>query len=181
MVIIAYEGKSDGEFFNTLLDEYDLDKNQVTYYDFEGKDNLFNINHKHYDEIETNYLSKVYNILLVVDADNEKDPNPNRGYDASEKALKTLITDLDFKDTSIDYFIMCDENNEGNLESFLLSVLDDKQKECIKNFRKCYKHELTDKWAYNSFYKQKKEPFDFEHPHFNELKQKLKTLFEGTK
>ena len=139
MVIIAYEGKSDGEFFDTLLDEYTLDTNQVTYYDFEGKDNLFNTSHAHYDEIEKKYLNIVTHILFVVDADNDKDPNPNRGYDASEQALKALITDLNFEDTSIDYFIMCDENNEGNLESFLLSVLDDKQKECIKNFRECYK------------------------------------------
>ena len=180
MVIIAYEGKSDGEFFNTLLDEYHLDKNEVVYYDFKGKDNLFNFNHEHYNEIEKKYLSKVYKILLVVDADNKKDPNPNRGYGASEKALKKLIKDLDFEDVSIDYFIMCDDSKEGNLESFLLSVLDDEQKECIDKFRECYKYKLTDKWAYNSFYKQKKEPFDFSHKNFNELKTKLKNLFEGT-
>ncbi len=177
MVIIAYEGKSDGEFFNTLLDKYGLDKNQVTYYDFKGKDNLFNINHQHYNEIEGD-VSIIEKILLVVDADNEKDPNPNRGYDASEKALKTLIDDLAFEDVSMDYFIMCDENREGNLESFLLSILDDKQKECIDNFRECYKYELSDKWAYNTFYKQKKEPFDFNHKNFKILKAKLENLYE---
>jgi len=180
MVIIAYEGKSDGEFFNTLLDEYHLDKNEVVYYDFKGKDNLFNINHKHYNEIEKKYLSKVYKILLVVDADNEKDSNPNRGYDASKKALKKLIEDLSFEDVSMDYYIMCDENREGYLESFLLSVLDEKQKECISNFKSCFKYELTDKWVYNSFYKHNNYPFDFSHENFNELKQKLKNLFEGT-
>ena len=178
MVIIAYEGKSDGKFFDTLLDEYNLDKNEVLYYDFGGKDNLFDIAHKHYDEIERKYLSKVYKILLVVDADNEKDPNPNRGYDASKKALKTLIDDLAFEDVSMDYFIMCDENKEGNLESFLLSILDDKQKKCIDNFRECYRYELSDKWAYNTFYKQKKEPFDFNHKNFNILKAKLINLYE---
>ncbi|VAY88129.1 hypothetical protein MNB_ARC-1_1309 [hydrothermal vent metagenome] len=180
MVIIAYEGKSDGDFFNTLLDEYNLNKNEVIYYNFQGKDNLFNINHEHYNEIETTYLSKVYKILLVVDADNKEDSNPNRGYEASEKALKKLITDLSFDNVDIDYYIMCDDNKEGNLESFLLSVLDDEQITCIEDFRKCYKYELSDKWAYNTFYKQKKELFNFEHKNFNELKQKLKTLFEGT-
>ena len=179
MVIIAYEGKSDGEFFDTLLDEYNLDKNAVTYYDFTGKDNLFNISHQHYKEIEEKYINIVNKILLVVDADNKTDPNPNRGYDASEKALKKLIEDLSFEDISIDYYIMCDENKEGNLESFLLSVLDEEQKECIRRFRECYKYELTDKWAYNTFYKQKKYPFDFSHPNFNELKEKLQNLFEG--
>jgi len=177
MVIIAYEGKSDGEFFDTLLDEYSLKKNEVLYYDFKGKDNLFDISHQHYDEIENNYLSKVNKILLVVDADNDKDPNPNRGYIASEKKLKEIIEDLNFN-IPIDYYIMCDKNKEGNLESFLLSILDNEQIECIHKFRKCYKYELTDKWAYNTFYKQKKEPFDFQHPNFNELKDKLINLFK---
>jgi len=178
MVIIAYEGKSDGEFFDTLLSEYNLPFNEVIYYDFEGKDNLFNIGHDYYDEIEKTHLSKIEKILLVVDADNEKDPNPNRGYGASEKALKKLIKDLSFEDVFIDYYIMCDNKKEGNLESFLLSVLDDEQIKCIKNFRECYKYELSDKWAYNTFYKQKKEPYNFEHENFNNLKQKLKNLFK---
>ena len=181
MVIIAYEGKSDGEFFNTLLDEYNLNKNEVIYYDFKGKDNLFNMNHEHYNEIEKKYLSKVYKILLVVDADNKKDLNPNRGYIPSEKALKQLIDDLGFEDVFIDYYIMCDEKKEGYLESFLLSVLDDEQKECIKNFKSCFAYKLTDKWVYNSFYKHNEHPFDFGHQNFNNLKQKLKNLFEEEK
>ncbi|MCB4747324.1 MAG: hypothetical protein LGB54_01825 [Sulfurovum sp.] len=178
MVIIAFEGKSDGEFFNSLLDEYGLDKTRVTYYNFRGKDNIFNIGHEYYDEIEKKYLSKLEKILFVVDADNDKDPNPNRGFEASKKALKQLIDDLGFDEVSIDYYIMCDEKREGNLESFLLSILDDEQKECIDNFKECYKYELTDKWAYNTFYKQKKEPFDFNHQNFDKLREKLEKLYE---
>jgi hypothetical protein len=178
MVIIAYEGKSDGEFFDTLLDEYELDKNQILYYEFKGKDNLFNIKHKHYNEIEKKYLNKVSHILLVVDADNKKDPNPNRGYDTSKKALAKLIEDLSFEDVSMDYYIMCDENKEGYLESFLLSVLDDKQKKCIEKFKGCFEYELTDKWVYNSFYKHNKYPFDFKHPNFKNLKEKLEKMYE---
>ena len=81
-------------------------------------------------------------------------------------------------DVSVDYYIMCDEKKEGHLESFLLSVLEDEQKECIESFRDCYKYELTDKWAYNEFYKQKKYPFDFSHDNFKELKTKLTNLFK---
>jgi hypothetical protein len=178
MVAILFEGKSDNEFFDSLLDEYRLDKNQVVFKNFKGKDNLFNISHKHYNSIETDiHAGKIDSVLLVVDADNENDPNPDRGYDASEKKLKEVIDNLGF-DVPMDYYIMCDENKEGNLESFLLSVLDDKQKKCIDNFRECYKYELTDKWAYNTFYKQKKYPFDFQHQNFNELKTKLQNLFK---
>ncbi len=178
MVIIAYEGKSDGEFFDLILNEYSLPSDEVVYYDFEGKDNLFNISHDYYDEIEKKHLNKVQKILLVVDADNPKDPNPNRGYDASKKALEHLIANLHFEDVPIDYYIMCDEKKEGNLESFLLSVLDDEQRECVQSFRKCYKYELSDKWAYNTFYKQKKEPYNFDYPNFNTLKEKLQNLFK---
>jgi len=179
MVIIGYEGQSDGEFFDTLLDTYELDKNNVIYYEFKGKDNLFKISHLNYDEIEED-LAKIDRILLVVDADNKKDPNPNRGYEASEKKLKEIIENLEF-DVPVDYYIMCDEEREGNLESFLLSILDDEQKECIKKFRDCYKYELTDKWAYSTFYKDKKYPFDYSHPNFDELKQKLTNLFKEQK
>ena len=105
-------------------------------------------------------LPKIQKILLVVDADNNKDSNPNRGYEPSEKALKNLIKDLDFDDVLIDYHIMCDENQEGYLESFLLSVLDDTQKKCIQEFKTCFEYDLTDKWVYHSFYKHNKHPFN---------------------
>lgn len=174
MVIIAYEGKTDEEFLNSLLDAYQLPK--VTYYNFEGKDNILNISHSYYDEIESN-IKKIEKILIIVDADNKKDPNPNRGYEASEKALCQLIEDLGF-DVSIEYHIMCNDNKEGHLESFLLSVLDDEQKKCFEKFKECYQYELSDKFVYNTFYKQMQHPFDYNHPNFNELKQKLQNLFE---
>ena len=47
----------------------------------------------------------------------------------------------------------------------------------FRNLREQY--ELTDKWAYNTFYKQKKHPFDFHHTNFDELKQKLQNLFHS--
>jgi hypothetical protein len=34
--------------------------------------------------------------------------------------------------------------------------------------------------VFNTFYKQKQHPFDYEHPNFNALKTKLNNLFEGT-
>jgi hypothetical protein len=182
MVAILFEGKSDKEFFHSLLDEchldnYQIDKTQVVFKNFEGKDNLFNISHTHYNNIETDIAAgKIEKILLIVDADNETDPNPNRGYEASEKKLQEIIDNLGF-DIPMDYHIMCDTNQKGNLESFLLSVLEDNQKECIQKFRDCYKYELTDKWVYNTFYKQKKYQFYYKHSNFTPLKQKLYDLF----
>ena len=181
MVAILFEGKSDGKFFDDILNVYNLPTNEVIYYNFEGKDNLFNIGHRYYDEIEKDIeIGRVEKLFIVVDADNPKDPSPNRGYKVTEDKLKETIKDLDF-DIFIDYYIMCDENKEGYLESFLLSVLDEKQKKCIEDFKNCFKYELTDKWIYNSFYKHNRYPFNFEHPNFNKLKQKLKNIFKEQK
>ena len=171
MVAIIHEGKTDREFFTTLLDSYALpsSESELRYYNFEGIDNIFKLDHDYYNEIEAdNIISK---ILIVIDADNK--------YKEHEKKLKTLIEDLSFDSIDIDYFIMADEYQQGNLESFLLSVLDDEQKKCIKEFRKCYKYDLSDKWAYGTFYKHKKHPFDFKHKYFNDLKEKLFKLFEA--
>jgi hypothetical protein len=171
MVGIIHEGKTDREFFTALLEAYSLPntQNDIKYYNFEGVDNIFKISHKYYDEIEKdNILSS---ILIVIDADEK--------YDEYDAKLNKLIEDLSFDSIEVDYYIMCDDDKTGNLESFLLSILDDEQKLCIKQFRECYKYDLSDKWAYKTFYKHKKHPFDFNHPNFNELKQKLQTLFEG--
>lgn len=178
MVAILFEGISDETFFNSILDEYKLPKNEIVFLKFEGKDNIFKLSHKNYTDLETDIsVSRITKAIIVVDADNEKDTNPNRGFEASKNKIEEIINDLNFP-IFIDYYIMCDENKEGNLESFLLSVLEDEQKECISKFRYCYKYELSDKWAYNTFYKQKKEPFNFQHENFKLLKEKLENLFK---
>ena len=54
MVGILHEGKTDKEFFTTLLEIYDLPNRQIDikYYNFEGIDNIFKVSHEYYDEIE---------------------------------------------------------------------------------------------------------------------------------
>lgn len=176
MVAIAFEGKSDKELLDSILEAYNLPRDNTLYFEFMGKDNIFNIAHAHYNEIEES-LKKIDKMLIIVDADNDKDPNPNRGYIASKKALLTLIENLEFN-IPIDFYIMCDENKQGNLESFLLSILDNEQKECFKTFIECYQYDLSDKKIYNIFYKDMKHPFDFDHQNFDILKSKLQWLFE---
>ncbi len=177
MVAILFEGKTDKNFLDSILKNYNLPKDKVIYYNFDGKDNIFNIGIYNYDELEKNInVELITKMLIVVDADNPKDPNPNRGYNATERKLQEIIEDLGF-DIPIDYYIMCDENQEGYLESFLLSVVDDEQKECIETFKSCFKYNLSDKWVYNSFYKHNKYPFDFNHENFDILKKKLEELF----
>jgi len=171
MVALIHEGKTDKEFFNNLLQSYNLPllEDKIKYINFEGINNIFQVGNSNYDEIENEIkIGKISKMLIVVDADFK--------YEEHLKKLKETIENLAF-DIPIDFYIMCDDNKEGNLESFLLSVLDDKQKECIKIFKNCYKYELTDKWTYNTFYRHKKYPFDFSHQNFDELKEKLTNLF----
>ena len=172
MVAILYEGKTDKTFFDNLLASYDLPNTEEArkYFDFQGVDNIFRLSHQHYDTLEEEIsVGKISKVLIVVDADNQ--------YDEREKKLKILIGDLDLG-VSVDYFIMCDENHMGNLESFLLSSLDDEQKECLKTFLDCYEYDFTDKHIYNIFYKDKKHPFDFNTSAFSGLKSKLEELFD---
>jgi len=177
MVVIVTEGKSDIEFFEEFLKELDISRERYEFKNFEGKDNIFKLNYSIYNEIEKE-LDIIDKLLIVVDADDSKDSSPIRGYKATEDQLKELITNLDFK-IDIDYFIFHNGDKEsGYLESYLLSVLDDEQKVCIEEFKKCYRYNLSDKFVFNTFYKQKKYPFDFSHQNFNELKEKLINLFE---
>lgn len=177
MVAILFEGRADHEFLKSLLETYTLPIKNVSFQEFEGKDNIFNVAHKNYAYLEQEIKAgKIDKILIVMDADNDKDPNPYRGFDASKAKIEETIDNLGFT-IPVDYYMMCDENKEGNLESFLLSVLDDEQKKCIESFRNCFQYELTDKWVYYSFYKHNKHPFDFSHPNFDDLKSKLTNLF----
>jgi len=177
MVTFIVEGDSDKDFFIDFLTELGITKDRYKIKIFNGKDNIFKLSCPLYDEIE-NELDIINKIFIAVDADDPKDKSPIRGYEETQKHLNNLIKDLEF-DVFIDYFIFSDKDkNRGFLETFLLSVIEDEQKECIDNFRECYKYELSDKWVYNTFYKQKKYPFDFSHPNFDELKQKLINLFE---
>ena len=177
MVVVATEGKSDIEFFEEFLKELDISRERYEFKNFEGKDNIFDLNNSIYNEIEDE-LDIIDKLLIAVDADDPKDSSPIRGYKITEDKLKELIANLDFK-IDIDYFIFSNyDKGSGYLESYLLSVLDDEQQECIEKFKKCYRYDLSDKFVFNTFYKQKKYPFDFSHPNFDELKQKLINLFE---
>jgi len=179
MVVFIVEGPTDKTFFEDFLQEMDIPKSNYSFKIFEGKDNIFNLNHALYDEIEKE-LDIIDKLFIAVDADDPKDICPTRGFQETETKLNTLIDDLGFN-IPTDYFIFSDENKQkGYLESFLLSVLDQEQKKCLENFRKCFfSNTLSDKWVYNSFYKQQKYPFDFHHPNFNTLRTKLQNVFEG--
>ena len=182
MVTIIVEGKTDEDFILDFIEKQfpNILRDKFNIKIFDGKDNIFKLNHDFYDEIEEEVKKgKIEKILILIDADDPKDNCPIRGYENSEKELQELIDNLDFN-IEIDYYIFSDESkNNGYLETFLLSVLDTEQKDCIKAFRGCFKYNLSDKFVFNTFYKQKQYPFDYSHQNFGELKGKLRDLFDG--
>jgi hypothetical protein len=182
MVTIIVEGKTDSEFLIDFINQHfpNILREKYSIKIFEGKDKIFQLNYHIYDEIEELVKNDIIEkILICVDADDPKDDCPVRGYRETEQKLNELIEELDFN-IGIDYFIFSDEENKsGYLESFLLSILDEEQKNCIKNFRECFRYDLKDKFVFNTFYKQNSYSFDYSHQNFYELKQKLINLFEG--
>ena len=180
MVGIIVEGKTDEEFLEDFLAHLGFARDSYNIIAFGGKDNIFQLSHNQYDRLEKEIsVKKIKALLVTCDADDPRDPSPIRGYEETQNHLHSLIENLNFQ-IPIKTHIFCDDNHLGYLESFLLSILDDGQKECIADFKECYQYDLTDKWIFNSFYKQKEHPFDYDHSRFDELKEKIQSLFEGT-
>jgi len=176
MVAILHEGKSiDKSFFQLLIDDLGLEKSKISFYGMGNKSNFFKSDHMQYEdlllEIKTEKISKV---LFIIDAD--------ESFENTQKHLEEIIKGLEITAIS-NYFIACDpETKCGYLETLILSSLSEEQKKCINDFLQCsdFKSKAHDKSIFNTIYKNAypNAPFDFSHKNFDELKAKLKNLFE---
>ena len=192
-VSILHEGKSiDKSFFKLLyahlgVDEFEL-KERVNFVGMGSKSNFFKLDNQTYkllkSEIEREVVEKV---LFIVDSD-YKGNKKYDGYEDTLSEIEMIQEELDIKGIS-DTFIAYDinsKNREGYLESLILSTLSKEQDDCINSFlEKCpeFRGKESHKSIFNVIYKNAypKAPYNFEHPHFEELKQKLTDLFKGTK
>jgi hypothetical protein len=93
-----------------------------------------------------------------------------------------IISDLNLTSCADIYITWDPKNKEGYLESFILSTIPPEHKICIENFLSCsdFKSKENHKSILNQIYNiaYPNTPFDLSHKHFNELKQKLKKLFD---
>ncbi len=182
MVSVVVEGKRDVKFFNNYICNYlGYAKDRYQIIKTDGKSILLDKDYRKYsnlkDDIKT---SRVKKVLFIIDSDNAKDNPDIGGYENSITKIKELITALELKQYS-DYFIACDmKNGKGNIEDLVISTLDDEIGKCIKTFSDCSDLENDDGkrllGIYNYGYPEK--PYDFTHKNFDELKEKLKNLFE---
>ncbi len=189
-IAIVHEGNSkkthDNELLKLLLNEIGLDDKKVRFIGMKSKSNFFKLEYDDYRklkiDIENELLSKV---LFVVDADYEENDSKYGGYQNTKVELERIIQELGLKEYS-DIYITCDPNEQcGYLESLILSSIPQIQKECIETFLECsdFKSKENHKAILNQIYKTAypSENFNFSHKNFNELKQKLKNLFEEDK
>jgi tRNA nucleotidyltransferase (CCA-adding enzyme) len=180
-VAILCEGKTDKYFLKLFLEDLGLDVTKVVFFILDGKSNFFKKDNEKYEEllIELN-TEKINKILFVLDADNIENDSVYGGYSNTENELNKTISSL--KLSNYDTYIVCDpKTKEGYLESLILSTLSIEQKNCITNFLDCsdFKGKESHKAIINQIYKQAypSTPYDFSHKNFNELKTKLKDLF----
>lgn len=183
-IAILHEGKKiDKEFFKTLIAHLKLENSKVSYYPFGPKSNFYKVEHKKYkDLIEEVKSERIKKVLFILDADNKKDDSTYGGYENTTNELKTIIKNLNIKHIS-DFYITKKPNEcYGNLESLILSTITSEQSDCIETFLGCssFKSKENSKAILNKIYKlaYPTTPYDLEHKNFNELKEKLKYLFE---
>ncbi|NOZ90920.1 MAG: hypothetical protein GXO60_06520 [Epsilonproteobacteria bacterium] len=190
MVAILHEGNAkktaDNELLKLLIENLNLDITNVKFFGIGTKSNFFKIDNRAYKELlmefHENIISK---ILFVVDADYQENDLKYGGYENTKKELEKVINELGLKNYS-DIYITCDpKTKSGYLESLILSSIPKKQKECIEDFLDCseFKSKENYKAILNQIYKiaYPNAPFDFSHPNFNKLKQKLKNIFKEQK
>lgn len=186
-IAIFCEGKNDKAFFESLIQHFDLNKNnekQINFYIMGKKSEFFKLDNLKYKnarlEINSRQLKK---LLFVIDADYVENDVKYGGYENTKNELNQIIMELGFEQIS-DVFIMCDPITKiGYLESFILSTIPTEQRKCIEDFLDCseFKSKENHKAILNQIYKiaYPESPYDFKHSHFDELKEKLRLLFEN--
>jgi len=173
-VSIFIEGKTDKGFICLLLDKMNLDEDKVKFFILGNKSNFFKQGNNQYQELLLDIeQEEIEKSLFILDADDK--------YDNTKKELTNSINNLGVKNSDI--YIMCDPTTKiGYLESLILSSISEKQKHCINDFLSCseFKNKENHKAILHQIYKTAypQTPYDFSHPNFDTLKQKLTDLFQ---
>jgi hypothetical protein len=179
MVRIFCEGSDDKTFLRLLLNDLKKSGDIIGFENFDsivkvmgGKSNL--LDKESYSTIDKQVGKQLTQIFFIFDCDFKEDDKVCGGLKNSKKAIEDLIIQLDWK-IEVDYYIF-----NKNLDYFIIDTLDKKEnflgcEECFE-LKELNKNRKILTCIYKSLYPKK--PFDFSHPNFNELKQKLKNLFK---
>jgi hypothetical protein len=186
MVKIVCEGVTDVKNIKKLLTFLEISCIDDDFIWTNGKSLLLNKDLEVYSilakKIEDGFVQKV---LFILDVDDFENDQSLCGTENTISKIETLQKDLDIKEIS-DYYLACDPiTKKGYFESLLLSTVDAKVKKCYEDFRECSKlnSKAVDKNILTELHNLTKpdKPYDFNHPNFDELKQKLLNLFKEQK
>lgn len=182
---ILHEGhpkkSEDHWLLERLILEIGLSQDHFQFYGIGSKSNFYKPDGWFYiklrEQVQDGQISK---LLFVIDADYAKNDQTYGGYANTLKSWQDITLTLGFEQIS-SLYITCDpRTQEGYLESLLLSTLDDEKVACIQAFLDCsdFKSKENHKAILNQIYKiaYPQAPFDLKHPHFDELKTKLRNL-----
>ena len=181
MVRIFCEGSDDKTFLRLLLNDLKKSQNIIGFENFDsvikimgGKSNL--LDKESYQTLNKQVGKQIQKVLFIFDCDFEEDDRVCGGMQNSIDAIESLIKKLDWK-IEVDYYIF-----NKNLDYFIIDTLDKKDnflscEECF-NLKELNKNRKILTCIYKSLYP--KEPFDFTHQNFNQLKTKLKNLFKDS-
>ena len=187
-VAIFHEGNAkkthDNELLQLLIEELSLPLENVKFVGMGTKSNFFKQDNDNYKELLLDIRRKaIQKALLVVDADYPENDSIYGGAESTQRELEKILIELNLNE-KVDIYVTCDPiEQNGYLESLILSTIPESDKNCIEDFLDCsdFKSKENHKAILNQIYKiaYPKAPFDFNHPNFNTLKTKLQTLFEG--
>lgn len=186
-IAILHEGNTkkthDNDLIHQLIEHLHLNVELVDFYGMGNKSEFFKTENANYrllrGRIESGQIKK---LLFVTDADYSKDNACFGGYENTQRELNKIIERLGFAEISSIY-IMCDpETKTGYLESFILATIPNPQRQCIERFLDCseFPSKENHKAILHNIYKlaYPTAPYDFEHAYFDDLKDKLRNLFD---
>jgi|GEM_PF-502638 len=155
----------------------------VDFYPMGTKSNFFKSDRVEYKTLKGRINSdQIKKVLFILDADFKKDNAIYGGFSNTQTQLQQVLDKLAIEGVC-EIFVLCNPNSEeGHLESLLLETFPEGKRKCIECFVQCSKIKPQ------SFYKTilynlhktaypTESYYNFEHPHFDELKQKLRNLF----
>lgn len=183
---IFCEGKNDREFLEALIKHLGFDPGKVaSFYILKSKSNFFKHDNRNYQDVRMEINGgAIGKLLFVADADYPENDSQYGGFENTRNALADIIKKLNFEPIS-NIYVMSDPNsNTGYLESFILSTIPERQRNCIERFLECsqFKDKENHKAILNQIYNiaYPNAPYDFGHPHFGVLIAELKKLWPNT-
>ena len=183
MVRIFVEGEDDKKFIITILrffiknKEINLNNNFDDVIEVMGNKSKL-LNSLEYENISKLIGKKIKKVLFIFDCDFEKDNKKCNGMEKSEECFDSLLKALNWKinikkDKNLHIF-------NRNLDYCIAETIG--KEHCLLEIEKCLELNTLkpNRKPLAALYAimYPKNPYNFEHPNFNELKQKLKNLFK---